>query len=396
MPEINVDKIKQFAPIGAAGVLGLAAAGIGWMLVSSSGNGPVQQIAAVDFDEIVVAARDLPAGYALTADDLTFMKVESGSTPSSAFADISSLVEAVGEDGTARPRVLTHPVSAGQPVMALHLAEEETPEGLAALVQPGMRAISIQVDSAHGLKGMLLAGSRVDIVATVSAESDTIARTVAQDVLVLAVGGVFRDAPKATVEDEDDPYKNPEDRGRDITLMVTPEQAARIDLAFASGRPRLVLRGGGDRELSPFTGLTLAELAGLKKDDPQAFDPWGGNYNEQPYEWEPSTVSTDPEPAAPVVIDKAGGAKIVGAAGIDLNPIATPSTDVPSAEGDESVQKQPEAPSADPTQSKPQPDPRPTVRPRPAKPRTVEIIRGGVSSVEVVPPPSKKSDQNKK
>ena len=69
---------------------------------------------------------------------------------------------------------------------------------------------------------------------------------------------------------------------------------------------------------------------------------------------------------------------------------------MPSAEGDESVQKQPEAPSAEPTQPKTQPDPRPMVRPRPAKPRTVEIIRGGVSSVEVVPPPSKKSDQNKK
>ncbi len=76
MPEINVDKVKKIAPLGAAGVLGLAAAGIGWMLVSQSEKPSGPSVASVEFDEIVVAARSLPAGYALTGEDLSFLKIE--------------------------------------------------------------------------------------------------------------------------------------------------------------------------------------------------------------------------------------------------------------------------------------------------------------------------------
>ncbi len=272
--------------------------------------------------------------------------------------------------------------------MQSHLAELDTPEGLAALVAPGMRAISIEIDSAAGLKGMLKPGARVDIVATVSAQSDTIAKTIAQDIVVLAVGGEFRDAPKATTTDEEDPYKNPEERGRDITLMVTPEQAARIDLAFTQGRPRLVLRGGGDRELSPFTGLTLAQLLGQDKGLPEGQDPWNPPYEDDGFDWNTETAGTEPDSDSPVVINKSGG-QVVGSAGIDTGLVESPGTNVSSAEGSDAVDAG-KASTVEPAAAKPTPAVRPAPRPRPVKPKTVEIIRGGVSSVEVVPPQSKK------
>ena len=49
---------------------------------------------------------------------------------------------------------------------------------------------------------------------------------------------------------------------RSVTLLVTPEEAERLQLACTSGRPRLVLRGNGDYSPAKTSGATLADLRG--------------------------------------------------------------------------------------------------------------------------------------
>jgi pilus assembly protein CpaB len=53
-----------------------------------------------------------------------------------------------------------------------------------------------------------------------------------------------------------------------ITLLVTPEQAERIQLAATSGRPYLVLRAAGDNDPMSTTGITVANLRGDDSDAP--------------------------------------------------------------------------------------------------------------------------------
>jgi hypothetical protein len=60
--------------------------------------------------------------------------------------------------------------------------------------------------------------------------------------------------------------------GRSVTLLVTPDQAGLLELACASGHPRLVLRNGNDLTSSEVKTITLNDLAGVAgtKNDPYA------------------------------------------------------------------------------------------------------------------------------
>ncbi len=371
MPEINSEQLKKWAPLGAAGVLGLAAAGLGWVVMS-----PAQQVqhAAhpdVKLAKIVVAARDLTAGTELTAEDLTYLKVEAANVPDDTFRKISDLLEAMEkqsdeelDDGAGSGRVITSDVATGQPLMARHLAPQDTPAGVSAMLPKGYRAISVDVRGDTGLTGLLQPGSHVDVVATLSDNEATVVRTIAQDVYVLAVGTKIAGIkePKA-----DDRVREHEERNSSVTLVVTPEQAGRIDLAFTSGSPRLVMRGGGDRALSRFSGLTFADLIGTSHSD--------GDFGYAQSEFEKPNYPSFEQ--MPVRTNNGSGSIIEnatanGSAGLDFGEISAPSQVAP-------VSRPTRRPEQDGSAS-PKPEP---VSP----PRFVEVIRGGTATQEQVPTP---------
>lgn len=273
---MDVDNLKKWAPFAAAGVLGLAAGGLGYTLVSRPPQLVGQPIerAAIAFDEIVVAARPLVAGAVLTEADLTLARIARESRPQTAFGDPALLTQ--GESG---PRVVTQRIAAGQPVMQEHLAPQGTAGGLTAFLPDGYRAMSINVQPDTGLQGLLKPDAHVDIVAALRGEGALVVRTIAQNVRVLAVNG--RLAGQGAYEEGTGEQLRDEKAGtKQVTLMVTPEQAGRLELAVSNGSPRLMLRAGSDRELTRFEGLTLAELRGNaggdieKRELTEAFDPW--------------------------------------------------------------------------------------------------------------------------
>ena len=347
--------LKKWAPIGAAGVLGVGAAGLGYLIVSQQPQvtQTVQAGAedAVDFDEIVVAKRAISAGETLTADLLTVARVERSSRPSTAFGRVKDLVKGK------TPRIAGQLIAKGQPIMAEHLAEEGAAAGLAAMLEPGFRAMSIKVEPDAALRGFLKPDARVDIVATIRGEGAPVVRTIVQNVRVLAIDtDLAGQVAVKNDEDEDKPSRKaePESRGGFVTLMVTPEQAGRVDLALSNGSPRLVLRGSTDGLLSRFEGLTLAELRGTKKDDAveqDYVDPWATV-------GEGELAENDTMPAV---------------VGVDTRPVETPSLEAA------------ELPAVEPA---------PTTRPRPKKPVDVviEVIRGANSTAEKVRDSSAEAD----
>jgi Flp pilus assembly protein CpaB len=120
-----------------------------------------------------------------------------------------------------------------------------------------MRAITVSVDETSGLAGLLVPGSRVDVVSTVngSSKDETVAATIVQDVLVQAVGQRL----SALASDKD------AQPARTVTLVVSPRDAEAIELATSMGRTRLVLRGTNDREKADDLGVTVVELRGDKE-----------------------------------------------------------------------------------------------------------------------------------
>jgi Flp pilus assembly protein CpaB len=122
-----------------------------------------------------------------------------------------------------------------------------------------MRAVTIAVNEFSGLAGLLTPGVRVDLVATMNdnVSGETFAKTIVQNVEVSAVGQEL-EAGQAL---KNDPRNAPRAH-KTVTLLVTPTQAAAIDLAFSKSKPRLVLRSADDEALVTDEGVTMAELSG--------------------------------------------------------------------------------------------------------------------------------------
>jgi pilus assembly protein CpaB len=107
------------------------------------------------------------------------------------------------------------------------------------------------------VSGFLFPGSRVDVLVTMRPANgrDAMTTTVLQDVLVLSTGAKL----------EPDAGGKPQSvkEVKDVTVLVTPEQAAKLVLAIEQGTVQFVLRNGADEdELEPKT-VELRELQGV-------------------------------------------------------------------------------------------------------------------------------------
>ena len=175
---------------------------------------------------VVVAAREIEAGVSLEKEYLRLTDWPKGSLPQGVAHSEAALVG----------RVTRHVIAPNELVLEKSLMAKGSAGSLAAVITPGMRAITIPVNEVAGVAGFALPGNYVDVM--LSTRDDTgqpISKIVLERVLVLAV-------------DQDRSIKD-ESKGRvskAVTVEVTPQQAERIDVARAVGNLTLVLRSQED------------------------------------------------------------------------------------------------------------------------------------------------------
>src|SRR5690606_38693445 len=162
--------------------------------------------------------------------DLSVIRVEPGAVTADAFTSPDDLVG----------RVVASPLKPGQIMSTSLLAAQGTSPGIGALLPAGYRAITLKVDRYSGLQGFIHPEARVDIVGAFGNGDSASARVVAQNVRVIAVEG--RLGGQTAEAGGNDAAAVSSDFN--VTLMVTPEQAAAIQLAAGAGMPRLTLRAG--------------------------------------------------------------------------------------------------------------------------------------------------------
>lgn len=155
-------------------------------------------------------------------------------------------------------RYATAPLAVGEPVLDAKLADEAGDAGLASMVPPGMRAFTIEASHlATGVGGFVLPGDRVDVLlTTISLGRDDgtgggATTTLLQNVPVMAVDQRL-DAPE---ENKIDPKEL-----RSVTLLVSPDQAAKLDLGMSRGTLHLTLRNPEDDREARTYPATMAEL----------------------------------------------------------------------------------------------------------------------------------------
>lgn len=190
---------------------------------------------------VLVAARTLPAHTLLTAAMVRM----------AAFAPATAPVGALTTPAAALGKITLAPVYAGQPLVAADLSGTGAPASLSYAVAPGQRAITLAVGATNGVGEMIVPGDHVDILVTFSGGGVTTVDTLAQDVLVLAVGQRV-DGQGGAVPTS---YS-------DVTLQVSPGTAQQVVFATSRGQITLTLRSVSDQGLVSLPAETGSELPG--------------------------------------------------------------------------------------------------------------------------------------
>ncbi len=219
-------------------VLGLAlvaAAGAALMVRGMIGGGtPAVEAApapAIAMSEVLVASANLTPGQKLLVEQVRWEKWPSSAVDSSFITH----TEVGSEEQAVKGVVVRSPVVANQPITKTAIVHADAAGFMAAMLTPGMRAVSIIVSAESGAGGFVLPNDRIDVIQTRKVGEAAIARTVLSNVRVLAVDQTFtqeKDA-KSVI-------------GKTATVEVTPEQAELLSSAQSAGQLSLALRPLGD------------------------------------------------------------------------------------------------------------------------------------------------------
>ena len=192
--------------------------------------------------EVVVAAKDIPLGAKLAPDDLKLIRWARDSVPDGAFTDPQAVAGAFAKGEFV----------ANEPLVGSKLFMGEKTSGvMPLLIPPGMRAMSMPVDEVADIAGFVEPHTRVDILVAVTGtgpNQGSFSRIVLQNIEVLAVAQEIQH-----VKDEPEVV-------RVVTLLVTPTDAEKLDLASHEGMLRLAMRNYSDSKIVATRGIGIGEL----------------------------------------------------------------------------------------------------------------------------------------
>jgi pilus assembly protein CpaB len=212
------------------------------------------QVAPAPTGTVAVATGDIAPGHALTGNSLKLVSWPKELIPPQCAASLNQV----------EGRVVTFPISSGEPIMFSKLAPVGTAAGLSGLLDEGKRALTVRVDDVTGVAGFLHPRDRVDVLADMKikeikgAEGENYSKVILQGITVLSIGQIWQQTgeEKPTVVNA-------------VTLELTPEQAEILNLASNEGKIRLALRGGGNEATVETRGVAISNLFdGMMKPSP--------------------------------------------------------------------------------------------------------------------------------
>lgn len=202
---------------------------------------------------ILVAARDLQPGEFIDGSHIDWRETDNNPSRSIFFIRGSDTLESL-YGATVR-----QPVEAGQPLTVSMVVRQGEPGFLAAVLKPGMRAVSIPTSRVESNFGLVSSGDRVDVILGLKREDDLsaasptataphlAAQTILRDVRVLALNNQARGEMQVRQEEETK-ESNRKNSGNStpkletVTLEVTPTDAEKLAVAKEVGSLQLALR----------------------------------------------------------------------------------------------------------------------------------------------------------
>lgn len=221
---------------------------------------PQTQVAAVtqkvDGPEVLVASKNLPTGTLLAKDHLRWQAWPDDTLAESYMRrDKRTMDEFFGA-------VVRQGMAQGEPLSAVRVVKPGERSFLAAVLSPGMRAISVPISATSGISGFVFPGDRVDLILTHEfADGAGVKRRVSETVLV--------NVRVLAVDQRMDDQTVTPSLAKTATLEVTPKQVEKVTVLRRLGQLSLSLRSLVDEKNSP-----LSENASLEPAKPVA----GGSF----------------------------------------------------------------------------------------------------------------------
>lgn len=237
-------------------VIAMATAMFAKTMLSGAGNNASTTAAvAPATEQVLVAAHDLPAGTLLKETDIKWqawpVDAVTGAYAVKGKKDIPDYVGAIVRQG----------MREGEPLMSGRIVSSREQGFMAAVLKPGMRAVTVPVTPAGGVAGFVFPGDHVDVIVThqVNRKTDPdpnghkVSETVLTNVRVLALD-------QRTNDQATDPKI-----AQTATIEVTPKQAESLTLVTQIGTLSLALRSltNGADEIPALNASALDPAPGV-------------------------------------------------------------------------------------------------------------------------------------
>jgi pilus assembly protein CpaB len=187
-----------------------------------------------EIHEVLVADSDLPAGAFVKPQHLRWQRWPTDDVPE------SYVLKGVRSDQDMIGAVVRKRIAAGEPIIDGAVVKPGERGFLAAVLDPGMRAVSVPINPTSANSGLIFPGDRVDLILTqslVTSEAEgsvrRVSETVLNDIRIIAMGTDTSDDPRQGEANE---------KAKTATFEVTPQQAEKVALLTELGKLSLSLR----------------------------------------------------------------------------------------------------------------------------------------------------------
>ncbi len=238
-------RTSTFVMIGFAVLFGLLAVFLAQSWLNSQAEmrarGLESEKKVVVTQTLVVASKSLRFGAELNSSSLREITWPEDAVPAGAFAKISDVM-ASGR------RVVLTAIEANEPILSSKITGAGQRATLSAMINDGMRAVTVRVNDVDGVAGFVLPGDRVDVALTRRNDNHNMNDVVLQGTKVLAID-------QTADERTDKPVI-----ARAVTLEVSSSDAQRLALASSVGTLSLMLRRAGEAATGDVRRITLSDL----------------------------------------------------------------------------------------------------------------------------------------
>lgn len=230
--------VISFALVAALGTAMLAR---GWM---NAQQRPVvaaaPKAAPVEASQFVLVAKTtLPAGRFIKPEDLRWQAWPEGQVPA------TYMLKGKREPNELSGAVVRSGFAADEPVTDTRIVKPGERGFMAAVLEPGFRAVSVSVTATSGIAGFVFPGDHVDLLVTHSVNTDDLSSRKK----ALVTETVLTDVRVVAIDQKTDDQTGTPTVARTITFEVTPKQAEMVNVARRLGELTLSLRSLSREEL---------------------------------------------------------------------------------------------------------------------------------------------------